>query len=111
MRPRVSIPPSNTHAFTGEDVVLQCVGDQRTVSYHWYKDGQPLETSDRVAVVAGVGLNISHVTMDDSGVYSCVVMGTEGSSETSAQLSVTGALISCEGQSGGGGQLCRLLQR
>ena len=82
-------------------MVLRCVGDQRTVSYHWYKDGQPLETSDRVAVVTGVGLNISHVTMDDSGVYSCVVMGIEGSSEASAQLSVTGALISCEGQSSG----------
>ncbi|CAI8057022.1 Peroxidasin, partial [Geodia barretti] len=97
VRPRVSIPPSHVHAFTGENVVLRCVGDQRTVSYHWYKDGQPLETSDRVAVVTGVGLNISHVTMDDSGVYSCVVMGIEGSSEASAQLSVTGALISCEG--------------
>ena len=98
-RPRVSIPPSHTHAFPGESVMLRCVGDSRTLSYSWYKDGQLLVTSDRVTVVNGSGLNISHVTVDDSGVYSCVVIGTEGSSEASAQLSVTDSLISCKGES------------
>ena len=98
MRPRVTTAPSDTHAFPGENVLLRCTGDHRTLSYHWLRAGQPLQTSSRVTVVPGTGLNISHVTMEDSGVYTCVAVGAEGSAEESAQLSVTGPLISCEGR-------------
>ena len=98
--PRIRIPPSHTHAFPGEDVILRCMGDDNTNSYRWLFSGQPLVSSDRLTIIPGVGLNISHVAESDSGLYTCVAVGTEGSVEASAQLSVTGALISCQGEWG-----------
>ena len=95
--PRILVPPSHAHAFPGESVLLQCQGDHYTESYHWFRSGQPLSLSNRVRVVSGVGLDISNVTMQDSGLYTCVALGSDGSANASAVLNVTGPLLSCEG--------------
>ena len=96
--PRITTSPSHTHAFPGESISLQCAGDHYTMSYQWLHSGLILMASDRVSITPGVGLTISPVTEEDSGIYTCVAMGTEGSVEASAQLSVTGPLISCAGE-------------
>lgn len=96
--PRITTSPSHTHAFPGESISLQCAGDHYTMSYQWRHSGLILMASDRVSITPGVGLTISPVTEEDSGIYTCVAMGTEGSVEASAQLSVTGPLISCAGE-------------
>lgn len=95
--PQIVVPPVNTHAFPGENVLLRCQGDQHTDSYHWLRSGQPLVSSTHAQVVIGTGLNITNVTVQDSGVYTCVAMGNSGSVNASAILTVTGPLLSCEG--------------
>ena len=99
IKPSITSPPIHTHAFIGENVSLSCVGDHYTTSYQWLHNGQPLVTSDRVTMVTGEGLDITNAVTADSGVYTCVAMGTQGTIEASAFLNVTGALLSCAGQS------------
>ena len=53
--------------------------------------------SSRVHIVEDHGLNISNVTISDSGTYTCIAVGTEGSVQASAFLNVTGPLLSCQG--------------
>lgn len=97
LRPRVLVAPSPTHAFPGENVILYCQGDHYTESYEWLYSGQPLPLSSRLRVEDGVGLHIQNVTMKDSGVYTCVCVGREGSENASAVVNVTGPLLSCSG--------------
>lgn len=78
-------------------MTLRCLGDHYTDSYEWLYEGQPLSPSSHIHVEVGVGLHIQNVTTEDSGVYTCVCMGSEGSVRASAILSVTGPLLSCAG--------------
>ena len=95
--PQISVRPSHTHAFPGENVLLRCQGDQYTISYYWLHSGQLLVSSSHAQVVMETGLNITNVTREDSGVYTCVAVGNAGSVNASAILTVTGPLLSCEG--------------
>lgn len=78
-------------------MTLYCQGDDYTHSYEWLYSGQPLPHSSRHHVEGGVGLHIQNVSRKDSGVYTCVCVGSEGTEATSAVLNVTGPLLSCSG--------------
>ena len=90
IKPSIIIPPIYTHAFIGESVSLSCVGDHYATSYQWLHNGQPLVTSDRVTVVTGVGLDM---------LTQGFILVLPWEHKASAFLNVTGALLSCAGQS------------
>lgn len=60
-------------------------------SIRWYKDGVPLEDTDKYQSCYDgqvASLEIDNVTMEDAGLYTCVAENKNGSSETNAQLEV-----------------------
>lgn len=60
-----------------------------------YKDGEPLQMDDRIRVhyenKEVFELIIDHVTEQDSAVYSCVAMNSEGCDSTAGCITVTSA--------------------
>lgn len=72
-------------------VALQAHGNPSNMSFTWKKDGKPIsqssETRSRI-LIDGPTLNISSLLKDDTGVYSCEAVNSEGSSSTHVNISV-----------------------
>ncbi|XP_064156572.1 contactin-2-like isoform X1 [Anguilla rostrata] len=56
-------------------------------SIHWLRNGLPLRTQDRIEVNGGQ-LRISHLTLEDSGMYQCVAENKHGTIYSNAELRV-----------------------
>ncbi|KAG9339729.1 hypothetical protein JZ751_023376 [Albula glossodonta] len=56
-------------------------------SIHWLRNGLPLKTQDRIEVSSGQ-LKISHLTLEDSGMYQCVAENKHGTIYSNAELRV-----------------------
>ncbi|KAG7472629.1 hypothetical protein MATL_G00110820 [Megalops atlanticus] len=56
-------------------------------SIHWLRNGQPLRSQDRIEVNGGE-LSISHLALEDSGMYQCVAENKHGTIYSNAQLRV-----------------------
>ncbi|XP_053725357.1 contactin-2 isoform X1 [Synchiropus splendidus] len=56
-------------------------------SVHWLRNGQPLVSQERVEVSAG-SLRVSHLALEDSGMYQCVAENKHGTIYSSAELRV-----------------------
>ncbi|KAM6980111.1 contactin-2 [Aplochiton taeniatus] len=56
-------------------------------SIRWLRNGQPLSTQDRVEVTGG-RLKVSHLALEDSGMYQCVAENKHGTVYSNAELRV-----------------------
>ncbi|KAJ8377690.1 hypothetical protein AAFF_G00254710 [Aldrovandia affinis] len=56
-------------------------------SMRWLRNGLPLKTQERIEVSGGQ-LSISHLTLEDSGMYQCVAENKHGTIYSNAQLRV-----------------------
>uniref|UniRef100_A0A5F9C403 Neogenin n=1 Tax=Oryctolagus cuniculus TaxID=9986 RepID=A0A5F9C403_RABIT len=83
-------PPSLVRA-VGQSVVLPCVASGLPApSIRWLKNEEALDTdsSERLVLLAGGSLEISEVTQDDAGTYSCVAGSGNETIEAQAELTV-----------------------
>ncbi|XP_050730065.1 protein sax-3-like [Eriocheir sinensis] len=65
----------------------------------WFKDGEPLQVSERVRLVGQRTLVVEEVKRLDRGMYQCLVSNLEGAAQGSAQLKLGGE---CEREREGG---------
>lgn len=72
-------------------IALQALGNPSNMTFIWKKDGKVLsqstESHSRV-LIDGPMLNISSLHKDDTGVYTCEAVNSEGSSSTHVNISV-----------------------
>ncbi|XP_069910801.1 neogenin isoform X11 [Oryctolagus cuniculus] len=83
-------PPSLVRA-VGQSVVLPCVASGLPApTIRWLKNEEALDTdsSERLVLLAGGSLEISEVTQDDAGTYSCVAGSGNETIEAQAELTV-----------------------
>ena len=88
--PRFSVPPTNTDAFFGQDVVLQCVavGPPEPV-YSWTRTGSDLPDGTVISSDS-TRLLLFSVTNKDQGTYQCTASNELGLLSGQAQLTVSG---------------------
>lgn len=72
-------------------IALQAHGNPSNMTFIWKKDGKVLsqssESHSRV-LIDGPMLNISSLHKDDTGVYTCEAVNSEGTSSTHINISV-----------------------
>ena len=94
-RPNFFVPIRGPNIVNENDrVCLECqitpIGDQ-TMTYKWYKNGQELQPSSRIATSNDFGyvfLEIAAANGDDSGIYMLKVANNQGEAISSHQLRV-----------------------
>ena len=82
---------------------MHCQADHRTESLGWEKDGIGIGTKSARIAVHGDGQMSSRLTVmeahrEDSGVYYCRVKSEVGEVSASAVVTVTGTLLTCDGE-------------
>ncbi|XP_010176901.1 PREDICTED: hemicentin-2, partial [Mesitornis unicolor] len=82
--------PESIDGITNGSVSLVCdVQSHPTAEISWYKDGRVLQPSEEVTVTPGSGvLQIPHLQLSSSGIYTCVALNAAGRDEKSFILSV-----------------------
>ncbi|XP_029457354.1 contactin-4 isoform X2 [Rhinatrema bivittatum] len=79
---------NDAHIAIEENIFWECKASGRPKpSYHWLKNGEPLEARDRIQLEHGA-LTISAVNVSDSGMYQCVAENKHGMILSSAELRV-----------------------
>ncbi|KAL1398733.1 hypothetical protein pipiens_001200, partial [Culex pipiens pipiens] len=81
--PKFSPPPSSTAVgVEGESLTVAMVatGNPMSIAYTWTKDGLPILSSGKCRIVSeGPILNITKLTRNDAGVYTCEAVNSQGS--------------------------------
>ncbi|XP_038107931.1 nephrin isoform X1 [Culex quinquefasciatus] len=81
--PKFSPPPSSTAVgVEGESLTVAMVatGNPMSIAYTWTKDGLPILSSGVQRIVSeGPILNITKLTRNDAGVYTCEAVNSQGS--------------------------------
>lgn len=95
--PKFVTPPSYTAVGNeGEpiQIALQANANPMSISYTWTKDGVPLSNSaanvERI-VADGAVLNITRLTRNDAGIYTCEAVNSQGS----ATINIT-VIVECK---------------
>lgn len=85
--------PTIPSAIEGEQltVFLEARGNPSNIAYTWTKDGVPLTKKSLRILADGPVLNITKLSRNDTGIYTCEASNTEGS--TSISFNVT---VNCE---------------
>jgi len=96
-KPRIVTSPPGQTVCAGENVVLRvsAIGTG-TLSYQWYRDGQPLADGGRISGATGATLQISSASGADAGQYDVAVAdecGTTLSSPAQVDLRPATAII------------------
>lgn len=68
-------------------LLLQAAGNPSNIAYTWTKDGIDAGEDPRV-LVDGPVLNITKLRKEDSGIYICEAVNSEGSSSVKFNLTV-----------------------
>ncbi|XP_055619098.1 nephrin isoform X2 [Toxorhynchites rutilus septentrionalis] len=80
--PKFSPPPSSTAVgVEGESLTVAMVatGNPMSIAYTWTKDGQPILSSGVQRIVSeGPILNITKLTRNDAGIYTCEAVNSQG---------------------------------
>ncbi|XP_015233055.1 PREDICTED: neogenin isoform X15 [Cyprinodon variegatus] len=84
------VQPASVTKLLGASVLLPCVASGYPAPHiRWMLGDKVLEESDgRVEMVAGGSLQISNVTEEDAGIYTCVAENSNATVEAQAQLTV-----------------------
>ncbi|XP_038145736.1 neogenin 1a isoform X13 [Cyprinodon tularosa] len=84
------VQPASVTKLLGANVLLPCVVSGYPVPHiRWMLGDKVLEESDgRVEMVAGGSLQISNVTEEDAGIYTCLAENSNATVEAQAQLTV-----------------------
>lgn len=92
----------------GGTVRLRCTGSgYPRPTIHWERDGKEL-TSDNKISISGRELVIRSATIDDSGIYTCVV---KNSREEASAVTIVQVVMQRKYQAPQGGLFCRNLIR
>ena len=82
--------PQDTQLSWGQSTILEALADGgKSVTYTWYKDGQPISLDAKKSIVGEGNLKLLYVDENDAGVYKVVANSDGQSLEASASLSVT----------------------
>lgn len=90
--------PSDVHVFVGSSFFMPCEADEVTDIYQWVKEGTILSSDSNLVIQPGVGLSVQRASKTHSGTYICVARNELGMVNVSAVVSVTNAVITCDGQ-------------
>ncbi|XP_054258197.1 papilin isoform X2 [Macrosteles quadrilineatus] len=99
--PRVFVVPVKTtitldkNTFpVDSDISIPCDVDGYPVpSVAWYKDGQPLTTSDKIQISESSRLTVVRASANDSGVYRCEAANQYNSSYSEVNVNVEGIYV------------------
>ncbi|KAJ8265111.1 hypothetical protein COCON_G00142100 [Conger conger] len=87
-RPEWTQVMSNSEVEISSEMHWSCLAAGKPKpSIHWLRNGLPLRTQDRIEVNGGQ-LRISHLTLEDSGMYQCVAENKHGTIYSNAELRV-----------------------
>lgn len=91
--PKFELTPSNTavgHEGESLHLAMKADGNPTNIEYSWMKDGEPIIFSERI-VSDGGNLNITKLTRNDDGIYSCKAVNSQGS----ATINIT-VIVECK---------------
>ncbi|CRK97555.1 CLUMA_CG010940, isoform A [Clunio marinus] len=81
--PKFTPPPSSTAVGIEEEslvISLIATGNPSNIQYTWTKEGSPLEDHDNQRIIIdGPTLNFTKLARDDSGLYTCEALNSQGS--------------------------------
>ena len=90
-------PPHSVDAPLGGETTIPCRPPRAKpdARVRWMKDGDPVQTSNRIGVEESGILRIQDTRREDTGVYVCVAYNVAGEKESiPCQLTVKGKLVS-----------------
>lgn len=102
--PSVIQAPTNVHIFENASFTLHCRADHYAESLRWERDGHAITgTGSGLITIQGDGrlsssLTVREASRKDSGVYYCLVESEAGRVDASAVVTVTGSLLTCDGE-------------
>uniref|UniRef100_A0A8C4HJJ4 Contactin 4 n=1 Tax=Dicentrarchus labrax TaxID=13489 RepID=A0A8C4HJJ4_DICLA len=86
--PHLIEKPQDVQKLIDESLVWECKATGKPKpSYRWMKNGENLESAERVQVANGA-LSISRLTLSDTGMYQCVAGNKHGEVYSNAELRV-----------------------
>uniref|UniRef100_A0A672H149 Contactin-4-like n=1 Tax=Salarias fasciatus TaxID=181472 RepID=A0A672H149_SALFA len=86
--PHLIVKPEDVQKLIDDSLVWECKATGKPKpSYRWMKNGDNLESTERVQVANGV-LSISRLTLSDTGMYQCVAGNKHGEVYSNAELRV-----------------------
>jgi hypothetical protein len=89
-----NITSENQRFPTNAEVVIPCVVEGFPApQVQWYKDGVPLNPSDRIYVAEDHRLSIQQATKADSGTYQCEAANAYSKSSSSITILVDGEFL------------------
>ncbi|XP_075221688.1 proteoglycan-like sulfated glycoprotein papilin isoform X2 [Lycorma delicatula] len=99
--PRVFVVPVKTNISldqstyaVGSDISIPCDVDGYPVPHvTWYKDGKPIEISEKVHITESSRLMIIQANSSDSGMYRCHASNAYSSADSSVSISVEGVYV------------------
>ena len=101
--PSIVGPPRDAHTFQNGSFTIDCRADHFADIILWEKEGYAIDMESSRFVIEGDGVTVSSLTVkdaskDDSGVYYCLAEGEAGKVNASAVVTVTGAVLTCDGE-------------
>uniref|UniRef100_A0A8C7YSE3 Contactin 4 n=1 Tax=Oryzias sinensis TaxID=183150 RepID=A0A8C7YSE3_9TELE len=89
--PHLIEKPQDVQKLIDDSLVWECKATGKPKpSYRWMKNGENLESTERIQVANGV-LSISRLTLSDTGMYQCVAGNKHGEVYSNAELRVIAA--------------------
>lgn len=93
-QPSVTIHPPIKTFQSGNSLSIKCrVNGFPAPSIMWYREGFPLQLSERIIVKEGGELVINNAQLSDAGDYECTAWNIAGQSQASVNLMYTGKTI------------------
>lgn len=88
----VAVEPAMAIGDAGKDVTFNCtVYGGPVLAIVWYKDGRPIEYSDRISLLhTNTTLLLKQLEKRDKGIYQCIVWNNIDNSQATAQLLLGG---------------------
>ena len=103
--PSIIQAPTDVHTFENSSFTLHCRANHYAESLRWEKDGSAVVGtvgSGRISIQGdgrlSSSLTVREARREDSGVYYCLVESEAGRTDASAVVTVTGALLTCDGE-------------
>jgi len=84
----ITVPPQNTYALVGSNVVFSAQAFGSSLNYRWQKDGVNLTNSGSVSGVNTATLTLTGVTTNSQGTYTVVVTNSSSADSASGVLTV-----------------------